>query len=111
MKAKLNKQQVLAIAVNVINASVPVGMGMLHFQPKAYTEDDVKQLPQYHEDEDGSILMYMDYVDGRMVKTDLTKGEDGYYHFPDYGPDPEYQSWCAMYPTYNDLLESVGVTV
>lgn len=104
MKAKLSKTQALQVAVNAINASVPVGMGMLHFEPKDYSIEEVEDAM----DEDGNI--FIDYFHGRMVKLDLIvdcKSIDGGYILPSTDPHPEYQSWCKKYPTYQDLVESV----
>lgn len=111
--------QVKQLLVNAINASSPVGMGVLQYKHKEYTFDD---LPRGRFEEVGA-----DYFDGRMVKLSfISKYEKGIIgrlltRIPNtaqkwsvFGanPHPEYQSWYHEYPTFKELVDSVpGVVI
>ena len=61
----LDKAEVLAV---LYNASKPLGMGFIHYDPKPMTRDEAKQLL-----DDGQT--YFDYLKGRVMKVDLS-GEE-----------------------------------
>ncbi len=96
MKFKATKQQVKEIAANAINASTPMGMGFLHYQA------DTKFGPEDISDEQ----LYFDYVQGRMVKLSIRDLGNDEYEIAD-NPTSDYQSWCGIYPTTEDLVNSV----
>lgn len=99
---KATEEQVRQIAVNAAEASKPMGMGYLSWNPVLdfTTEDVIVQ-------ERG---VYLDYVRGRMVKLSMHKwGDEEDWWCIAYEPDPEYQSWISTYPTNKALVESAGV--
>lgn len=62
----ISKGRVLAA---LYNASRPLGMGFLHFDPKPMTEEEANEiLAQYHD-------AYFDYLKGRVMKVDLSHDE------------------------------------
>jgi hypothetical protein len=90
----MKRAQALQVSANAINASAPMGLGFLHFEPKEYTAEEVEsQFPHY------------DYFEGRMVKLSFIE-KDGEFLLPDGNVDIEYQSWAGKYPTYHDLAQS-----
>jgi len=100
MKFKATKQQVLEIAASAVNASIPVGMGLLHYEERDYTPAEMEEFFNKN-------YLAMDYVHGRMVKM-------GIEFFPDEGVaeindlvHQGYQSWARWYPTVLDLVKSV----
>jgi hypothetical protein len=96
VKFKATKEQVKQIAANAINASLPMGMGFLHYQSgNNFTVDDI---------EDGEL--YFDYVQGRMVKLSIHDLGEDEYEIAD-NPTSDYQSWCRTYPTTEALVKSV----
>ncbi len=103
-KFNATKEQVLQIAANAINASIPVGMGYLHFKSKNYTPEEL-QMEYEAEDKRGNI--YLDYFDGRMVKLSIQHLGDNSYATNEGEANIEYQSWARKYPTYEDLTNSV----
>ena len=95
MQFQATKLQVQQIAANAINASKPMGMGILHFQADAnFTPEDIGD------------AMSFDYVQGRMVKLYIRDLGGDKYEIAD-NPTPDYQSWCATYPTTEALIKSV----
>lgn len=100
MLLKITKDQAVQIVTNAVNASVPVGMGILQYKDKQYTPDEVAA----HFYEGG---VYLDYFEGRMVKLSMSEVEGG-WTVPDRKPNVEYQSWARAYPTYEDLANSVN---
>lgn len=98
MKFNATEAQARQVAANAVNASKPMGMGFLHFDSgSVFTELDIPVAG------DGSI--YLDYVQGRMVKLSIAKREDGYEIRDSISAD--YQSWICEYPTVEDLVNSV----
>lgn len=101
-------EQVKQMFINAINASFPIGMGVLNFEDKDYTVKDIETKDIY----------VADYFHGRMVKTRFVKGklEEGSDKFvwiingPN-PPNPEYQGWSNTYPTWKELAATVGITV
>lgn len=103
IRFKATDDQAKEIAAKAINASLPAGMGFLHYNPNSiFTAKDV---PTYK----GAI--HIDYVQGRMVKLYMEKDKDGVWGI--HGePNSEYQSWVQKYPSYFDLVCSVeGVEI
>lgn len=103
MKFKATNEQLEKIALNAVNASAPMGMGFLRFQPKDYSKDDLPGLVHA----DGISL---DYVEGRMVKLHVHKVGEGFYETRDTARD-DYQSWVKIYSTPKELIESAGAEV
>ena len=69
----LDKAEVLAA---LYNASQPLGMGFLHFDPKPWTAEDAREAMGLGDD---STRMFgktpslrFDYLKGRVMKVDLT---------------------------------------
>ena len=81
-------------------ASLPVGMGMLHYTEDK-TEDDVFE-NNHCVREDGTFSVFADYCFGRMMKFGTTS-VDGVITSPAQELDVEYQSWCSTYPSYSKL--------
>lgn len=62
--SKLSKAQVLAA---LYNASQPLGMGFLHYDPSPMSEDEAAKLLEQS--------TYFDYLKGRVMKVDLSESE------------------------------------
>jgi len=99
MKIALTIDQALQIAANAVNASAPMGMGMLHYKNTEYRPEQMRSCV----DESG---LHIDYFQGRMVKL-RASCKDGLYSFSDSLPRHDYQSWASTYPTYDALIQSV----
>jgi hypothetical protein len=99
MTLNLSNKQVTKMAKLAILASVPVGMGFLHYRPDLKEEDMTNV-----DATDGHI--YIDYYQGRMVKFNGERNLDGTWKFPD-NTSYEYQSWKQVYPSYAELAEKV----
>lgn len=95
--------QLAKIMVNAINASLPAGMGFMHFRPGEISVEDFRKVAT------GSNFTSVDYFQGRMVKLYAFKRPDGSYQFRGT-PDVEYQSWARKYSSYSELLDSAGVS-
>lgn len=108
LQFKATNDQVKQIAINAIKASAPMGMGFLSFSP-----DDEFKLEDINIHEDTrNPGMFLDYVNGRMVKLSIWKRGEDLWETRDTPPTHDYQSWCRKYNTYEDLLTSVpGVTI
>ena len=105
MKFKATDEQVKQIFCNAINASIPVGMGFLHFKP-----EDVKpeEIEMYTIGED--LRFDADYFQGRMVKLSISQTDnEGEWKItkPIDEPTQDYQSWATKYPTKEALVNSV----
>ncbi len=113
MEFTATEEQVKQIVCNAINASVPIGLGILGLYDssvKQYTLSEVQ-------DPDGSFDL--DYFHGRMVKLCIIPvigqlgenkgtGERCWKIIrPDYPPNIEYQSWAKEYPTLEELVGSI----
>jgi hypothetical protein len=66
----LNKAQVLAA---LYNASKPLGMGIIHFDPKDMTEEEAQKEIDIRLEFDS---IYFDYLKGRVMKVDLTSDSE-----------------------------------
>lgn len=102
MKLNISEEQARQIAANAVNASAPMGLGHFAHKEVTYTADDI--VPR-----EGGI--FLDYFEGRMVKLQIWKTDDG-YEMLEGEARPDYQSWAHAYPTYEQLAESVvpGIT-
>jgi len=98
MKFKATEEQIKQIAVNAVKASSAMGMGHFHFNgEQEFKPDDFKT------DKSG---LYLDYVQGRMVKLNISRAGEGEWEI--HGePRSDYQSWKSTYPTNDDLVNSV----
>ena len=83
--------------------SAPMGLGVLHYKAGGMPDDTRKWVEEGLREHGGRV--YLDYVDGRMMKLSFTVKEDGIEH-PDGLQNPSYQSWAVTYPTYVDLLQA-----
>jgi hypothetical protein len=73
--SKLDKADVLAA---LYNASIPLGLGILHYNPKPMTHGEAETLLRGQ--------TYFDYVQGRVMKIDLSGDElDTYLYDRDNG--------------------------
>lgn len=99
MQVKLTEKQAKQLIANAVNAASPVGLGILHFEQKQYSPDDVAGCL----DQNG---IGVDYFHGRMTKLYARRNGDT-YTFDDFKPDGGYQSWASKYPTYEALVDSV----
>jgi hypothetical protein len=91
------EEEALKIAACAVNASIPMGLGLLHFKPKSYTPEDMKGCMNSR----GGL--YIDYFEGRMVKLEIRREPDGSYSLLESVPAVDYQSWASKYPTYSAL--------
>jgi len=107
---EVTQEEFEQLILNVLNASVPVGMGFLSYQAREY---DMAYLKKNFEDAFEEIVkidwqISFDYFEGRMVKTGFVKEWPGKYYITRSDPlDVEYQSWALKYPTIQDLLNSL----
>lgn len=104
MRFQATQEQLFQMIVNAINASVPVGMGFLHYEKKNYTVAEFLQIAPV------AVLTNVDYFRGRMVKLWFKNLGEGVFQLPAENPDLEYQSWASRYPTYQSLLASAGLS-
>lgn len=99
--AQATDAQVLRMARLAILASIPVGLGMLHFNPALKESDIVVEL----EGQEGREQLHVDYYQGRMTKFNAWKYAGGGWQFRDT-VDIEYQSWIKTYPDYQALYDA-----
>jgi hypothetical protein len=101
MKFHATNEQMKAVMAAAVNASIPIGLGTLHYKNRKYSPSDFSV-------DEGVKKVCLDYVDGRMVKFLAYR--------VDWGSDQweserkahrEYQSWVDTYASYADLVESV----
>lgn len=84
-------------------AASVVGRGA--FQAKeGVTEEQIQTLLT------STNLLRYDYLYGRRMKFDIRIEENGIM-ISDRILDPEYQSWCETYPTYQDLATAAYITL
>jgi hypothetical protein len=95
-------QQMAQIMVNAINASIPMGMGFIHYEPGNISTEEF--LRAAHAENFRSI----DYYRGRMVKIHAQKDGERFYFYGE--PREDYQSWAKKYPSYEALLTASGVS-
>jgi len=108
MKFKATEEQVAQMAANAINASKPMGLGFLSADMgKTYTPQDALKAIDIHAGRGG---LYLDYVDGRMVKLNIHH-KNGIWEMDDRLFE-DYQSWSKTYSSAKALAESVpGVEI
>lgn len=109
LKFKATNTQVLQMAANAANASLPMGMGFIHFKA-----DSVFKLTDFRFSHRGSAdtpVVHVDYHEGRMVKLLVEGKGDGVWLTHGGDADPEYQSWSGTYPSFQSLVESVGAEI
>ncbi len=92
-----SEQQIKQIVKNAFKASTPMGLGFLHADPKHELQDDEIEIRNH---------MSFDYVKGRMMKLGIFRVDENNWEILD-DPMPDYQSWCLVYPTTEDLVNSV----
>ena len=99
--------QLLKRAVwTAFQASIPVGMGMLHISTaNKQTEDTILDACAFQV-KDGGIACYTDYVCGRMMKTSFFV-KDGTLTLGSHEPRLDYQSWVSQYPSNQSLIDAV----
>jgi hypothetical protein len=103
MRIIATDEQVLQMCVLAVTASSPVGMGVLHYQPNIeFKPEDFAALLK-----DGSAGVFLDYVQGRMVKLRMWRREKGAWDVPDT-ISSAYESWIHTYPTYRELALAAG---
>jgi hypothetical protein len=100
MKFKATKDQIATLGALAVNASVPVGLGLLHANDHVYTPEEI--LPMIRKDG-----LFLDYVGGRMTKLYIRQEAQDEYSIRDW-ISPEYQSWSDRY-TVQTLLEAAGI--
>lgn len=124
MRIKATEAQIKQMAINAIKASIPKGMGFLHFNANEEIKPDMIKI--------FGNGIHIDYFHGRMVKLYIEKekpvadpvmekDQDGnirqrdpedVWILPDFEPNVEYQSWLVEYKTYRDLaLSVVGIEI
>lgn len=96
---KATPDQLKQLVANAVNASIPMGMGYLHYKKVDYSPE------QFDVGADKDIAV--DYLEGRMVKLYITSLGLDMYEIGDK-ISIDYQSWMAMYPTVQDLIVSSG---
>ena len=90
-----NKADVLAA---LYNASKPQGMGMLHFNPSKMTQEQAQEMLD-------SGQTYFDYVQGRVMKIDLSGDElDSYLYDRDLGQGACQRVIDSLSPVYSDSV-------
>ena len=63
----INELKKSAVLAALYNASKPQGMGFMHYDPKPMTEEEAEDIL--------SRGTYFDYLEGRVMKIDLSKDE------------------------------------
>lgn len=90
--SKLSKAQVLAA---LYNASQPLGMGFMHYDPSPMSENEAANLLEQS--------TYFDYLKGRVMKVDLSKSEfDPRYYDRDNGQGAAARVVCGLTPLAPD---------
>ena len=91
----------------------PVGMGFLQDR-SGVTRDDVwnniSSAGDYPMNHNPPNKPYGDYVFGRMMKLGLKLRSDG-IEISDLEPRSDYQGWCIVYKTYQDLVNTALVNL
>ena len=101
MNFKATEEQVKQIAVNAVEASIPMGRGYMQFNPAQEFKPEMFEI--------NHLGIHLDYFQGRMVKLNIWKSKDGTWRTGDE-VRIDYQSWGTKYPTYKELVESVSGT-
>jgi len=95
----------------------PLGMGILQDNGGA-TKKDVVENVMSHGDYPGAALIFKqrkgeinaDYAFGRMMKL-RCEFKKGSILYPESKPTFDYQSWCVVYPTYEELFKAAEMSL
>ena len=101
MRFNATDEQVQKMWSLAVSASTPRGLSMIHYVPNQDFKPDDFTLTERG--------IYLDYVQGRMVKLALRRAGEGVWDAPD-SISGEYESWVTTYPSYADLAKAAGVT-
>lgn len=103
---KATDKQIATMCALATNASKPVGMGIIHYNPDtAWTEDDFFKLVRGERQ-----WVNLDYIEGRCVKVSLWRGEKrNEWKYAAHEPNANYQTWIDEYPTFPDLMKAAGI--
>lgn len=102
MRVHATDEQLKKMAALAVNASEPMGMGILHFQARQYKPEEFNV----------SRGIDLDYHQGRMVKLYIRRYENTeLIDLPETAPRIDYQSWASAYPTYAALAKAAGIEV
>ena len=100
MRFRATNEQMHQIMAAAANASIPVGLGFLHFGPSQQIK------PDDFEVSDATRTAIIDYHGGRMVKFSAIRvGPDAWESSDTISH--EYQSWAQRYNDYTHLVSSV----
>lgn len=107
MILKCNDAQIIKMATLAVNASKPMGMGILHYVPGDYTESKVIEVANLDLvcNKINGTRINIDYFGGRMVKFYARYTPEGWNVDDEIQID--YQSWKSKYPSYQALLDAV----
>jgi hypothetical protein len=104
MKFKATEAQVKQICINAIAASLPMGMGHLHYNPAMEVKPEQITVGT-------TGMVNLDYVGGRMVKLVVQRESASRDEWKIIAhrekPTVDYQSWAHKYPTWRALVKSV----
>lgn len=99
IRFEATKDQLLQLAANAVNASAPMGAGLIHYKEKTYKPHEFNHRLFNNQ-------LAIDYFEGRMTKLYIVKDETSWIMKRE--PEGDYQSWQHTYPTNRDLLNSVA---
>lgn len=103
---KATNKQIAAMCALATNASKPVGMGFLHYNPSTEwkPEDFIAFVRGEHQ------WVNLDYIEGRCVKLTLWRGKKrNEWSYAAHEPNDNWQTWLDVYPTYPDLMKAAGI--
>lgn len=108
-----SRKQIQKAAALAANHAMPVGLGMLQYDPqREFTEKDMESFWI------GKNELRVDYAQGRCTKFGVWKADQRFYDDDISGYEwmtgadtqPDYETWFTEYPTYEDLLRKAGIT-
>lgn len=99
MLIKATNEQVRKMMALATEASIPMGMGYLHYNPHQQFEPEIFEM--------STTGAFIDYCGGRMVKFRMRNHGDGVWDAPDT-ISADYESWVCKYPSYLHLARAVG---
>ncbi len=86
-----------------------MGMGFLHASSaNQQTEESLIADAEPKESHDGSLVIWTDYVCGRMIKTKFKVDKDGNLEISPEAPRHDYQSWAGKYSSASELIEATN---
>lgn len=103
MKIKATDEQVQKMCALATQASQPVGMGFLHYDGGTLFGPSDFLIPPRR-------VVYLDYVQGRMVKLTMREVEPGIWEASD-PISADYESWIRAYPSYAELAAAAEAEV